>query len=560
MVRKLVQLSMCIASVLLASCGGDDSSNDDASSTLAAPSITSQPSSVTVTAGQSASFVVTASSSSLSYQWYKSSSAISGATGASYSISSTATTDAGTYYVVVSNSAGSVTSNSVTLSVNSAGSSSGGPAIAGQPSSLNAIAGVDAMIRVIATGDSLAYQWYKDGAAISGATSATYTLSPVAAADAGLYTVSVSNDAGYVVSGTATLTVTSPSASCTTGSAAEKVVCAVAAFKATLTSAQLSEVQYSESSYSTAQLNVYKTLWSNLPGVTRAGLAFGELTTATQQAAFYAVAAAALSAAGYQDLYSVLAADDYLGTLQGGYGSSNAHMAFIGTPSTTGLWTLQIGNHHMAFNLTFNNGVLYPTPHHVGVEPKAAFAVNVSSYQALAAKAAAMIGIFYGNADSLSPTSSGSTLLTSAYLSGQTYSDVLIGPVEYKSGSYTSVSAKYPSANRGLLVSSLSAAQQAVVTKAIAEFVNDYDDATAAQLLADYTSTTAYANTYVAWAGSSGTSVPNVGQQGTYVRIDGPRVWIEIAVQGGAVLRQTTHYHMIFRDKTTDYYNELSTN
>ena len=42
------------------------------------------------------------------------------------------------------------------------------------------------------------------------------------------------------------------------------------------------------------------------------------------------------------------------------------------------------------------------------------------------------------------------------------------------------------------------------------------------------------------------------------MRIDGPRVWIEIAVQSGIVIRGQTHYHMMFRDKTYDYYDELS--
>ena len=77
--------------------------------------------------------------------------------------------------------------------------------------------------------------------------------------------------------------------------------------------------------------------------------------------------------------------------------------------------------------------------------------------------------------------------------------------------------------------------------------------------LADYQA--GYGSTYVAWANSSGTfssAGPNVDANGTYVRIDGPRVWIEIAVQNGIVVQSQTHYHMMFRDKTYDYFNELS--
>jgi fibronectin type 3 domain-containing protein len=90
-----------------------------------APSITTQPSSLTVTAGQSASFSVAAGGTApLSYQWQKQISgtwtAISGATAASYTISATANTDAGSYRVLVTNSAGTATSNTVTLTVNPA--------------------------------------------------------------------------------------------------------------------------------------------------------------------------------------------------------------------------------------------------------------------------------------------------------------------------------------------------------------------------------------------------------------------------------------------------------
>jgi hypothetical protein len=42
------------------------------------------------------------------------------------------------------------------------------------------------------------------------------------------------------------------------------------------------------------------------------------------------------------------------------------------------------------------------------------------------------------------------------------------------------------------------------------------------------------------------------------MRIDGPRVWIEIACQAGIVIQGQTHYHMMFRDKSYDYFNELS--
>lgn len=293
-----------------------------------------------------------------------------------------------------------------------------------------------------------------------------------------------------------------------------------------------------------------------MPGgfITRSGIEYSSLTTTAQKAAFFSVARAALTDAGYKDFEEILAADDYLGTMQNGYGSQYAHIAIVGTPSTTGQWTLMLGNHHMAFNITFKNGTAYPTPHHVGVEPKAVFNVNGKSYQVLVDKASSMLGIFYGDASSLS-----SAQLTSSRLSA-TYGDILVGAVEYNTGSYSAVAAKYPTSNRGLLVSSLSTDQQALVTAAITQWASDYNSTLAADLIATYTSSTAYASTYVAWSGPSSEFYPNVDNNNTYMRIDGPRVWIEIACQGGVIIQGQTHYHMIFRDKTTDYYNELSSN
>lgn len=83
-----------------------------------APVITTHPASQSVQVGQPATFSVTATGSApLSYQWRKGTSPIANATSASYQIASVGAGDAGTYNVVVSNSAGSVTSNDATLTV-----------------------------------------------------------------------------------------------------------------------------------------------------------------------------------------------------------------------------------------------------------------------------------------------------------------------------------------------------------------------------------------------------------------------------------------------------------
>jgi parallel beta-helix repeat protein len=83
------------------------------------PTLSSQPVNASVTVGESATFAVTATGgAALSYQWQQNSVNISGATSSSYSTPATTVADSGsTFDVVVSDSAGSVTSNSATLSV-----------------------------------------------------------------------------------------------------------------------------------------------------------------------------------------------------------------------------------------------------------------------------------------------------------------------------------------------------------------------------------------------------------------------------------------------------------
>ena len=171
-----------------------------------APSISAQPQNISVTVGSAATFTVTANGAApLSYQWQKGGTAIAGATSASYAIASAQTTDAGSYLVVVSNSAGSVTSSVATLTVNAAAMA---PSITTEPQSATVTVGNSASFIVTATGTApLSYQWQKGGTAISGATSSNYTIPSAQAGDAGSFTVVVSNSTGSVTSAAATLTV-----------------------------------------------------------------------------------------------------------------------------------------------------------------------------------------------------------------------------------------------------------------------------------------------------------------------------------------------------------------
>ena len=163
---------------------------------------------VTVTAGQTATFSVSASGTApLSYQWRKNTTNISGATAASYTTPATTAPDNGAKFdVVVSNGAGSATSNQAILTVNAAPVA---PTITTQPANQTVAAGQTATFSVVASGTApLTYQWQKNGSAISGATATSYTTPVTTTADSGeLFRVVVSNSVGSVTSNSATLTV-----------------------------------------------------------------------------------------------------------------------------------------------------------------------------------------------------------------------------------------------------------------------------------------------------------------------------------------------------------------
>ena len=182
------------------------------SDTAVAPAITIQPTDQTAITGQTATFSVTATGTSLQYQWKKGDTAIPGATSSSYTTPATSMADSGAVFtVVVSNSAGSVTSNNATLTVTAAVVVPVvvAPAITTQPAAQTVTAGQTATFSVTATGTApLTYQWKKGGTAISGATSSSYTTDATVLGDSGaVFTVVVTNSAGSVTSSGAALTV-----------------------------------------------------------------------------------------------------------------------------------------------------------------------------------------------------------------------------------------------------------------------------------------------------------------------------------------------------------------
>jgi len=175
-----------------------------AASLTSPPSITAQPVSLTNAIGGTANFSVTASGSgTLAYQWKFNTAPIGGATSSSYTISSVAASNAGSYQVTITNAYGSTNSSVATLTVILY------PVISVQPASQAVGVGSNATLSVTANGvQPLSYQWRFNGTnRIAGATTNTYTITNAQTANSGSYTVVITNTAGSVTSAVAVVTV-----------------------------------------------------------------------------------------------------------------------------------------------------------------------------------------------------------------------------------------------------------------------------------------------------------------------------------------------------------------
>lgn len=323
-----------------------------------------------------------------------------------------------------------------------------------------------------------------------------------------------------------TLKTTGTCLACESLNGLEKVVCLVEDFKSSLTSTQLSAAQLNYN-----LTNVAK--WSNLPVtfVPRLGVRFGDLN-ADQLVKAKAILQEVLGKKaneGYDEAQQLWLADQYLSQNGGGttYGSGQYYMAFLGTPSTTGAWELQSGGHHLAVANTYGNGALTgATPSFRAVEPFAAFSINGGTYQPILQER-----------DSLAAMLAALTTAQQASAKlGTTFNDIVLGPNK---------DWQFPTTKSGIKCSNLNASQKQKVLGAIRTYVNDLDSVNAAAYMALYTAQ--LDDTYISYANNIGLT-----QTKDYVRIDGPRVWIEYSTQGGIVL-SAPHPHSVWRDHQSDY-------
>ena len=326
---------------------------------------------------------------------------------------------------------------------------------------------------------------------------------------------------------------------------ATDVVDAADAFLATLT----------EEQRATAQIGLkpeFAVRWTNFPGDNRRnGIFFHQMKPEQAQAALK-VARAALGEEGFARFQEVRASDDEFAKGRGGrgpggpaqkkaggdpvqkkggpgggaqFGSGHYMIAFLGKPSKTTPWLLQLGGHHLAFNIYYKATAGASTPYHVAAQPTVWKDDQGKTHDPLAPMREPLNGLLA----SLTPEQ-----LKRAKLDAR-FNDVYVGP--QKDG-------KFPTKSEGIPVAELSDTSKDLVRKAIAAWTGDSPQGAEYRKLYE----AELDRVKVAYSGTT-----NVGNApGDYVRLDGPRVWIEFATQGN------DHYHTIWRDRLTDYGAEFS--
>ena len=167
--------------------------SDVATLTVYVPvSITTQPASQVVPARSTVSFSVVAGGyPAPSYQWAFNGTNLPGATSSNLTITNVLLPDMGDYAVLVGNGYSSQLSATATLSMS--------PTITSPFIGATTIWGRSAVLSVGAIGSGeLAYQWYKDGVAVDGATDATLNFASIQFTNGGLYSVVVSSPFGII--------------------------------------------------------------------------------------------------------------------------------------------------------------------------------------------------------------------------------------------------------------------------------------------------------------------------------------------------------------------------
>ncbi len=225
---KFLALGLLTALVVFQNCSQPlDLTENSSLSSYGTLLITSQPSNLSLAYGGSGTLWVSAisyASSTLSYQWYKDGSPISGATGSSLALSNVDSSQQASYYCRITDGNSSVDSGAayVYVGLGSDSSSSGTILITAQPTNVTSQINGYASFAVTArdtAGKTLYYQWYRNGVAVDSGNGASLYLSALRrATHEGYYTVIITNGTDSLQSSTVSLVLSGGSIPCDGGS------------------------------------------------------------------------------------------------------------------------------------------------------------------------------------------------------------------------------------------------------------------------------------------------------------------------------------------------------
>lgn len=239
---------------------------------------------------------------------------------------------------------------------------------------------------------------------------------------------------------------------------------------------------------------------------------------------------------GYVELDQIRKMDGYLYNLVGStaYGAKRYSINFLGTPSATGRWVLQIGGHHFAQQYLFDGGQMISiSPNFRGSEP----GINPWELtQPMVDEVAVSRGILMRM---------NTAQLAAAKLPG-TFSELLMG-------SGASV-ATYPAVKQGVKMSTLSDTVKLWMTSMLNIYCKDVNYKFIPPFSTRYLAE--MDDIYVSYSGNSG-GVPGnaasfMNDPGDYLRLDGPNLWIEVMFVNGHAI-PVKHAHAVFRDRSLDY-------
>jgi hypothetical protein len=330
--------------------------------------------------------------------------------------------------------------------------------------------------------------------------------------------------------------------------ATTKIVKAADAFLGTLDEKQRQAVLYRFDD------NEQRARWSNFPiaMVRRGGISLKEMNEEQRTAAMEFLSAV-LSARGFEKVKQIMEGDQMLTMNQGGggrgpggegkkgdgagkrggggggamFGKELYFFSILGKPSETEPWMLQFGGHHLALNISIAGEQDVLTPSLTGAQPSL-FTLNGATIRPLGQESYKALDLL----NSLDDEQRKKAILD--YRVG----DLVLGPG--KDGKTIQP--------EGLKASEMNAGQKARLLDLMAEYAGIVQESAAKLRLAELRA--GLDETWFAWSGP--TKVESGRNISAYYRIQGPKVVIEYAPQGGGP-DSSLHVHAMYRDPTNDY-------